>query len=291
MRIERRMLSAFKLRSFARMWAQQASGRINPVALLAAVGFNVCILTVVALVPFDRQGRSATPIEEVSYPVSLKPVEIRLPEEPPPPPLDEPAAIASIPRPPVVASDRTEQFSRLSPPVFEPPPALVPWAQNSPVRIPGVIMTQIGLGEGGAREPAGPQAALPVAAEGLAAVQAMVADYWDHVRSRIASCLRYPVVARQRQAEGTVVVEIALDAEGRLFEVRPVAEPEESSLTRAVLAAVRKAAPFGPPPAVAVESATNLTSRLAVRFDLLDAMREEQDQEKPREEAERVVIH
>ncbi|MDJ0869651.1 MAG: TonB family protein, partial [Myxococcota bacterium] len=81
------------------------------------------------------------------------------------------------------------------------------------------------------------------------------------VRREIGEHRRYPAMARRRGLEGVVVVRLSIDADGGLGEVSTTRKASKT-LARATVDAVRRAAPFPPPPA------GRLSIEIPVRYDL-----------------------
>ena len=90
--------------------------------------------------------------------------------------------------------------------------------------------------------------------------------YVEALRRRVEGRLAYPAVARRRGLEGTVEVEIRIDAAGRLAGLEVLAAPADS-LRAAAVRAIEGALPLPPPPG----GAPVLVVRLPVRFKLADA--------------------
>ncbi|MCX7591325.1 MAG: TonB family protein [Kiritimatiellae bacterium] len=280
LRINRRVLAAFRTRYCVQFRAEGEERRPNPVALLAAIAFNAGIVVLLGHAPYGRSDRREPITEEVAYQVSLKPVEVFIREEQPSPP--DTLSAPLVPRPVRVTSADAAPLSPARPPPVEPQSVYVPPFVRSGPRVPVVVMSQAHQQEPQPHVLRETDADLPLAAEAEAGVRGLLADYWENVRSRVSAHLRYPLAARQRQAEGTVVVEIVLDEEGRLVNVRPIAEPREPSLTHSVVSSVRKASPFGRPKFLPQDVATNLVGTIAVRFDLVDANTNgQQEEEQP----------
>ncbi|MGV1099489.1 energy transducer TonB [Thiovibrio sp. JS02] len=76
-----------------------------------------------------------------------------------------------------------------------------------------------------------------------------LAQYLQLVRERIASCKKYPPLARRRQLEGRVGIRFLLAGTGGAQEIRVSASSGQEILDRAAIRAVQDAAPFPPPPA------------------------------------------
>jgi protein TonB len=103
-------------------------------------------------------------------------------------------------------------------------------------------------------------APLPVADEG-----AVRSNYWTSVRAAIAGELTYPPVARRRGLEGMAAFRITLDGQGRLLDARPV-QTTGAVFENAALAAIRRAAPFAPPPG---SPSATWSAAIPIRFRLL----------------------
>lgn len=93
------------------------------------------------------------------------------------------------------------------------------------------------------------------------------AIYQEAVRNKIEHQKRYPASARQRQAEGRVTLRFVISPEGALKGVRVVKSSGHADLNQAALEAVKRAAPFPPPPAVLSRGEIRL--ELGVSFELM----------------------
>jgi TonB family protein len=102
--------------------------------------------------------------------------------------------------------------------------------------------------------------------------QALTPNYWDSVRNRIAACMRYPASARREGKDGVVVVRVEVDSEGGLVAATPLQEPGEPSLARAVVAGVRRAAPFGSPFGPDGKATNSVAASIVIRFELIQGV-------------------
>ncbi|MBU0676689.1 MAG: energy transducer TonB [Verrucomicrobia bacterium] len=91
--------------------------------------------------------------------------------------------------------------------------------------------------------------------------------YWDSVRKAIAAELRYPALSRRRGVEDTVMVSLQIDPSGRLIEAKAVPPPADAALTREVLRAIHRAAPF-PAPHQQGPTAKSFSAELPITFRL-----------------------
>lgn len=130
-----------------------------------------------------------------------------------------------------------------SPPSFAPPtPELDPLPEGSPLLLPCLSARAAWARAEAVIETDGPPEAAPPAPPPFDA-RAAESNYWHTVRASIAQHLRYPPDARRRGLEGRVNVSVVLDGRGGLSKV-DVVDSSSDQFTRAVLAAVRAAAPF-----------------------------------------------
>jgi protein TonB len=89
--------------------------------------------------------------------------------------------------------------------------------------------------------------------------------YVRALRRRIEERLAYPALAVRRGVQGTVELEVQLDAAGRLTAVAEVGREGHGLLGEAAIRAVRDATPFPFPPGLAPRA---LTIRLPIVFEL-----------------------
>jgi len=73
-------------------------------------------------------------------------------------------------------------------------------------------------------------------------------DYFEMVRLKIESCKRYPESAKSKHIEGRVKIRFVIAADGQISSLKIVKQARHSSLGKAALDAVKKAAPFPRPP-------------------------------------------
>ncbi len=106
---------------------------------------------------------------------------------------------------------------------------------------------------------------LPPSEASAEVVGEMRSNYWSEVHSAIAGQIRYPSSARMRRMEGSVTVHISIDGNGDLQDVA-ARESSAQLFSRAVVAAVRRAAPYPAPPG-ALGDIINLELPVAFRLD------------------------
>ncbi len=76
-------------------------------------------------------------------------------------------------------------------------------------------------------------------------------DYFEMVRLKIESCKKYPEAAKLKHIEGRVEIRFVIETSGNISSLKVIKHARHSSLNRAALDAVKKAAPFpGPPPSL-----------------------------------------
>lgn len=125
-----------------------------------------------------------------------------------------------------------------------------------------------GDGEGAHRAAAGPGGADESAALSPGRGRGIPPEYDAYVRAlrrRIQERLVYPWLAVRRGVQGSVELEVQLDACGRLARVTVAGREPASLLRDAAIQAVRDATPFPLPPGLAARA---LTIRLPVVFEL-----------------------
>ena len=93
-------------------------------------------------------------------------------------------------------------------------------------------------------------------------------DYFDAVFARVQSALEYPRRARLERIEGTVVLRLRLDRGGRIDRMQVAESSGSLLLDRQAMRIVRRAAPFGPPPARLDDD--SLAFELPLEFVLTD---------------------
>lgn len=92
-------------------------------------------------------------------------------------------------------------------------------------------------------------------------------NYFDMVRMKIESRKQYPEAAREKHIEGRVLVRFGITADGQVSSLKIAESSGRDLLDRAVLEAVRKAAPFPRPPAALFKGQT-LNAELMILFEL-----------------------
>jgi periplasmic protein TonB len=90
--------------------------------------------------------------------------------------------------------------------------------------------------------------------------------YQELVRQRIERQKQYPPQARKRQEQGHVVLHFSISPRGELKDVRVVKSSRNQELDNAALEAVKKAAPYPPPPASL--GAKGLAMEITIAFEL-----------------------
>jgi len=134
-------------------------------------------------------------------------------------------------------------------------------AEVPPPPSPSVAETAEAAGETVAAR--APERISPAGANAAERAAAAAADYWNRVRAAVARRLRYPEAARREKMGGRVRLRITVTDTGALRDAVSETEAAPPLLEREVRHALRRAAPFPPPPPGASRSAL-----LAVRFDL-----------------------
>lgn len=93
-------------------------------------------------------------------------------------------------------------------------------------------------------------------------------QYGQAVYSRIVANVRYPERATRENRQGTVLLQLVLETDGRLREATAVGGVEDPLLREAAREAVYRAAPFPPPPRQVVEHGGPVAFRVPIRFFL-----------------------
>jgi protein TonB len=160
------------------------------------------------------------------------------------------------PRPPEPPpTDDIRPVEKLPPMLALPAPSARPETSNAgPDTIAAEAAVALPAGALGGR--------LPSAA--MAAVDPSI--YYDLVRQRIDRHKRYPAQARKRQIQGKVVLQFTLSPQGDLRAVRVVTSSRNPELDQAALDAVKRAAPYPPPPRASAQE--GLSMELAIFFEL-----------------------
>lgn len=195
--------------------------------------------------------RSHSPAPPLAGPAEAVMVELApLPTAPPAPPTELP------PGPP-------QQEQRKAQPKADPEPAPTPQPQHKPVDKAEVALPQqarerqrqdsasTDVAQTSAppsvQAPTGSQYAARQSLAG-AASQSMV-SWQAQLLGHLEQFKRYPRVATRRRYEGTVMVQYAVDRQGRVLSVRLVAGSGYEPLDTEAVAAVQRASPLPPPPA------------------------------------------
>lgn len=203
-----------------------------------------------------------TPVEDEAVALDLANVDLSFSEEERdeapvnPMPTAVPAVAEAVPPPPAAH-------------LPEPPPLVVPPAPDTVAvaKADDVRPTELRPQELEAPD-APPQPSVPPQAVEQAAAPAPVQARVDAPPApRRKICPKYPVEARRRGEEGDVTVELAVDARGRVTDVKVVASCGFSALERAAVAAARNAT-FRP--AKRGHKAVPAVARLTLTFRLRD---------------------
>jgi protein TonB len=112
----------------------------------------------------------------------------------------------------------------------------------------------------------------PTSTSDIATTPAFVArnaseDYFGMVRRVIESRKKYPYTARKRQLQGRVVVQFAIETDGRVKNVALKKGSGYGILDQAALTAVRQSSPFPRPPARLFRSPVSL--EICIVFELM----------------------
>ncbi len=175
--------------------------------------------------------------------------------EPAPTAIEAPAAAPSAPAPAVAL------------PVVPGP------AQESAGALTGASATAgppagTGSGTRGGGEPStasGPATAVARPGESRAGAPPEYAGYLARFHQRVQSTLTYPMAARRRGLAGVVELEVSIDAQGRVRDVRVSASSSHAILDEAAADAVRRLPPMPFPPSLPPRA---LTVRLPLVFVL-----------------------
>jgi protein TonB len=126
--------------------------------------------------------------------------------------------------------------------------------------------TPIALPAGGLAAPALPvrEAAAPPAS--TVGEQEQRSMYQEMVRMKIEKEKQYPLSARKRHQEGRTLVRFAISERGELREVHVIKSSRNQDLDDAALEAVRKAAPYPPPPPVLGKNGVSM--EIVIAFEL-----------------------
>ncbi len=90
--------------------------------------------------------------------------------------------------------------------------------------------------------------------------------YQELVRQRIERAKQYPLQARKRQEQGHVVLHFSISPRGELRDVHVVRSSRNQELDNAALDAVKRAAPYPPPPPAL--GAKGLAMEITIAFEL-----------------------
>jgi protein TonB len=212
-------------------------------------------------------GRAATPAPALPPPSTVAPPVATRPAEAPAPP--EPLrSAAEPPLPPA-----TNVAPAPPPDVVEPTPSALASGRSSGTdgaargaSGPGASGGAVSLSDagGGGGQRSGLALALPGGGGGDPSA-ADYAGYYDTLRRRLHESLAYPALARRRGLSGTVLVDVEVDASGKLGRVTLVRSSSHAMLDDAALEAVRGVSRVPFPPGVPPR---RLLVRLPVVFEM-----------------------
>lgn len=219
---------------------------INQVAVLAALGLHALLLSL---------GSASPPPSEAPLRISLR-LRTALAPEPIPAPASPVAAPAvAKPRPSI-----EKVHPNQPPPRVVAPPAPTPQQLAAPAAAPVAVAT---APEPAAPEPAAAAAAAPEPgtpappdvepAEPRPAASPSLGEYLRLVREAVELNKDYPAFARQLGQQGTALVQLRIDRDGRLLQAVILSSSGHPSLDKAALAAARKAGRFRPPAAYGLD--------------------------------------
>ncbi|MET0852495.1 MAG: energy transducer TonB [Candidatus Rokuibacteriota bacterium] len=217
--------------------------------------------------------RVAPPVAARSVPRAA-----RAPAPPAAAPAPAPVPAAPAAPPPVPAEPRPEP----APTAIEAP-AAAPSAPAPAVALPvfpGPAQESVGTsatpgpragtgsdtrGEGGPSTASGPATAVARPGESRAGVPPEYAGYLARFRQGVRAALTYPMAARRRGLAGVVELEVSIDTQGRVRDVRVSASSSHAILDEAAADAVRRLPPMPFPPSLPARA---LTVRLPLVFAL-----------------------
>ncbi len=170
---------------------------------------------------------------------------------------------AAEPAPPPAVVARARPVAPPRPPsTREPAPAAAPRIETESQPLPHVAARAVpaaagdlrgaDLQNGGETEPAGE----------------FRSDYFSDLHARVVAVLDYPPRAKNERVEGTVVVRVRIDRDGRIQSSQVAESSGSRVLDRHALRITKRAAPFGPVPAHF--EADDLAFELPVEFALRD---------------------
>jgi protein TonB len=152
-----------------------------------------------------------------------------------------PAASAPEPAPAAEAPSHHTALARLDPaPNVDPVAASEPVSAPAPAPAPRAAPA-LAPAPAARREPR-------AASAGAQQAAAAPPHYLTQVMARLQAAQRFPEQSRARGEEGRAVVRFAIRRDGALGEARLAASSGHAALDQAALEAVRRAAPFPPPP-------------------------------------------
>ena len=274
----------------ARSWtpAVTAAGMVDPVILLDLSPAPAAPEPEVATSPEPVVGPESLPVPENVAPAPA--------ELPPDPPKSEPAEIepsetvvdptdAADPVPPDATPADVPVPPISPPPVIDPEPPIAPEIAAPEIAPPALAMPlpatmSASLGAQRARTPKTPRPspvaaprqqtapAQPVAqpAPAAAATGPAPAEWQAQVLRQLDRSKIYPRQAQRLEQEGVVQISFAVDAAGRLSNIRVIGSSGNAELDQAAIETAKRASPVPRPPAAMGQGSLSLAA--AIRFAL-----------------------
>ncbi|MGZ8251610.1 MAG: TonB family protein [Methylophilaceae bacterium] len=212
-------------------------------AIVASIALHILLAYVIPKIEYEQPDIKQILTIALSAPSPAQPVVNPQPatETPPTPEVKKSE--------PVTKPEPRLKLPPLPSPVAEPSATSAPEVEAKPQQ-PAVMATE-------AREDAKPAfvapASQPEAPKPAAPPQQDVSDarnqYGDMLTRQIAKYKQYPRIAQMRGWEGSVVLELQLDANGNLTSSRIYQSSNREALDQQALEMVKKASPFPLPPA------------------------------------------
>lgn len=236
---------------------------INQVAVLSALTLHALLLVVSVSpgpLPLERSQKISVRLLPATETSGLTPV----------PAITEPVK----PRP-VIEKESQKQIPASAPVTETPPPKPLVRPEPAPLKTPEPVAADIP-----ASEPAPVASPVAAAAPALpvelptetprpaarAATASRLGDYLTTVREAVELNKDYPAFARQLGQQGTTVVRVQIDPEGRLLRAAILSSSGHKSLDKAALAAVRNAGRFRSP---AEFGLTEVTVDIPIAYKLI----------------------
>lgn len=222
-------------------------------ASLAAHGLLLGLLALLVQ-PVARPVRRA--IEVTIRPAPPRAEALPAPSPPAPVSLPAPSVRPSPPAPPKLRVVTPLRSVAPSPIIIQRPPSAVALGPS----VPGLPAPPSAAGTSGR--------GIGTESRGTSGSTTGWSIYLEHIRRRIERTKSYPAAARDAGIEGSVLLRLQIDGQGRVQGVR-VLRSDDELLTESARSAVTLAAPFPPPPHE--EPARPLELDIPLRFRMEDA--------------------